>query len=143
MVARQIESTRSRPLLLDTPDVTQQRSRERNALHQIHPSSWRHTDIATLAPPSASTPAHYPSNFSALAPLDTEVDESEFAFVPWDASRLLQQHLESELAFYNDAGKSQPDRRRYIWLHPISAALFFCFCRFSPRFTSCAPMRAG
>ena len=56
-------------------------TRKRNALHataQIHPSSWRHTDIATSAPPSASTPAHYRSHFSAMAPPDTEVDESEF-----------------------------------------------------------------
>ena len=48
------------------------------ATAQIHPSLWRHTEIATSAPPSASTPAHCPSHFSALAPPDTEVDESEF-----------------------------------------------------------------
>ena len=81
IVARQTESTRSRPLAPDIPDVsgqTQQRCRKRNALHataQVHPSSRRHTDIAT---PSASTPDHYPSHFSAQAPPDTEVDESEF-----------------------------------------------------------------
>ena len=85
MVARQKESTRSRPLVSDIPDVawqTHQRRRKRNALHaiaQIHPSSWRHTEIATSAPPSASNPAHCPSHFSALAPPDTEVGESEFS----------------------------------------------------------------
>ena len=81
MVARQIESTRSRPLVPEPSHPPHQGRRKRNALHataQIHPSSWRRTEIATSAPPSASNPAHCPSHFSALAPPDTEVDESEF-----------------------------------------------------------------
>ena len=69
MVARQIESTRSRPLVPGTPDVawqTHQRRRKRNALHaipQIHPSSGRHTDIATSAPALGVHSGSLPQSF--------------------------------------------------------------------------------
>ena len=140
MVARQMESSRSRPLVSDTPDVawqTHQRRRARNAVHaipQIHPSSGRHTDIATSDPPSASTPAHYPSHFSALAPPDTDVDESEFPFGPWDGRQLLQQHHVSKLSptpftlvqpshNQTDGGTSGYVRFLLLWLFPVVSPL--------------------
>ena len=140
MVARQMESSRSRPLVSDTPDVawqTHQRRRKRNAFHataQIHPSLWRHTDIATSDPPSASTPAHYPSHFSALAPPDTDADESEFPFVPWDGRQLLQQHHVSSLSptpftlvqpshNQTDGGTSGYVRFLLLWLFPVVSLL--------------------
>ena len=131
MVARQTESTR--PLVPGTPYVawqTHQRRRKRNALHaipQIHPSSGRHTDIVTSAPPSASTPAHCSVIFQPWRRLTRKsMKASSLCAVGWE-STFTAAPRDGALAdaFYTGANKPQPDRRRYIWPRPISTALFF------------------
>ena len=86
----------------------------------------------TSAPASASTPAHNPSHFSALAPPDTEVDESEFPFVPWDGSHTVDSRR--RLLHWRRQATNRPTEV-HVATSDFCRSVFF-FCRFSPRFTS-------
>ena len=131
MVARQIESTRSRPLVPETPSPI------RDAVN-----------ATPFTPSPRFIPLHGDAQKSQLRPRPRRpiLLTAPVIFQPWrrltrksvKASSLCAVGWESTFAvaprggaladaFHTGAGMPQPDRRRYILLR----------CPFSPRFTSC------